>query len=460
MLEKDKWIHFVGIGGMGMSAIADILLQQGYKISGSDLFPTKITERLRERGAKIYIGHRESNIKNADIVVFSAAIKQSNSELLSARKNKIPCLKRAQMLGQLMENKWGIAVAGTHGKTTTTAMIGVVLKEGRLDPTILVGGEMDSLNANAYLGKSKYIVVEADEFDRSFLELTPQVAVITSLETEHLDYYRDLKEIKNTFLKFLARVPAYGSIMLCADNPGIQEILFEIKRDYITYGVGGKQSLLYQAKNIRFSNFSSIFTVMEAGKELGEVALKLPGIHNIKNALASVAVGKKLKISFSRIKSALADFKNVKRRFQIKGQRKGVLVIDDYAHHPTEIEMTLKGARARWKGRIIVVFQPHLYTRTRDFCEAFAKSLFPADILIVTGIYPAREEVLPGISGELIMQRAKEYGHKEAIYIGNKDEIPSFLLKCCKSGDLVITLGAGDIWIVGEELLAKLKLKS
>jgi UDP-N-acetylmuramate--alanine ligase len=495
MLKGIKRIHLVGIGGIGMSAIAQVLLEQGYEVSGSDLVRTKITGRIKERGAKIYIGHRESNIHNPDLVIFSSAIKNSNPELKAARKDGIPILRRAEMLGLLTQDKEVIAVAGTHGKTTTASLVGAILHKSGLDPTIILGGNVGYLgNSNARLGKSKYAVLEADEFERSFLELSPQVAVITNLEREHLDCYKNLGEIKKAFLKFIGKIPPSGSLIICLDEPGIQALLPQIERSYITYGLGnytsgareiseatvsnscrvsvrtnkwspqatGKrrkpsgQTLDFWARDIQFSNFSTNFKVMKKKKEIGTLTLSLPGVHNVKNALAGVAVGEKLGISFSQIKAALEEFKGVERRFQVKGRAKEILIVDDYAHHPTEVSATLRGAKKGWKGRIIAVFQPHLYTRTRDFYLQFARSLIPADILIITDIYPAREEPLPGIRGELIAGKIKDYGKKEVNYFEDKEKIPDFLIKILQPGDLVITLGAGDIWKIGEELLKKL----
>ncbi len=466
-----------------MSAIAQVLLEQGYKVSGSDLAKSKITERLKEKGAKVSIGHRESNMRNPDLVVFSSAVKSTNRELETARKKKIPLLRRAEMLGLLTGNKEVIAVAGTHGKTTTASLVGAVLKKARLDPTIILGGNVGYLgNSNARLGRSKYAVLEADEFDRSFLELDPRIGVITSLEREHLDCYRNLGEIKKALLGFIDKISSSGSLILCLEEKGIQALLPRIKRSYLTYGLGGgnlrgqagasgggrkpsRRLLDFSTRDIKFSGFAVQSSVVEINKELGALMLSLPGVHNVRNALAAVAVGRELGISYSRIKAALESFRGVERRFQIKGRvrlpgpfsgRSEVLIVDDYAHHPTEVAATLRGARKGWQGRIIAVFQPHLYTRTRDFSSPFARSLALADVSVITDVYPAREEPLPGIGGDLIAGKIKDYGQTKVNYFKNKEKISGFLLGIIRPGDLVITLGAGDIWKVGEELLKKL----
>jgi UDP-N-acetylmuramate--alanine ligase len=452
--KKIKHIHFVGIGGAGMSGIAEVLLNLGYKITGSDLKLTETTQRLQDLGIKIFNQHKEENVAEADVVVISSAVKETNPEVVFAKKNKIQVIRRAEMLGELMRMKYGIGIAGTHGKTTTTSMVGEVLSEGGLDPTIVVGGRVINLGSHAKLGNGEFLVAEADEFDRSFLRLTPTIAVVTTLEAEHLDYYKDFEEIKSVFLEFVNKVPFYGRVILCLDEESLLDLLPQIERPVTTYGFSSQADL--QANSLSLIENSSRFKVKAKGQELGEVVLSIPGIHNVKNSLAAIAVGLELEIPWQKIRKGLSDFKGVNRRFELKGVAKGVMVVDDYAHHPTEIEATLKGARAGWKKRLVCVFQPHLYSRTRDFHKEFGRSFLNSDVLIITDIYPAREEPIPGVTGELVYLAAKEYGHKNAFYVPQKDDVPSFLLKVVKENDMVITLGAGDVYKVGTEFLKML----
>jgi len=437
-----------------MSGIAELLFNLGYKVTGSDLKSTEPTERLQKLGIRIFDQHKEENVAESDVVVISSAVKEENPEVVFARRNKIPVVKRAEMLGELMRMKYGIGIAGTHGKTTTTSMVGEVLSEGGLDPTIVVGGRVINLGAHAKLGNGEFLVAEADEFDRSFLRLTPTIAVVTTLEAEHLDYYKNFEEIKSVFLEFVNKVPFYGRVILCLDEESLVDLLPKIERPITTYGFSSQADL--QANSLSFVENRSRFKVKQKGKELGEVLLSVPGIHNVKNSLAAIAVGLELEIPWEKIQKALSDFKGVNRRFEIKGINRGVMVVDDYAHHPTEIEASLKGARSGWKKRVVCVFQPHLYSRTKDFHKEFGRSFFDSDILIVTDVYPAREDPIPGVSGEMVYLAAKEYGHKNAFYIPRKEEIASFLLKIVKENDMVITMGAGDIYKIGTELLKML----
>jgi UDP-N-acetylmuramate--alanine ligase len=455
--KKIKRLYFVGIGGTGMCGIAEILWNLGYEVTGSDMRSSESTERLEKLGIKIYLEHKKENVKDADVLVVSSAVKDSNPEVIFAKENKIPVIRRAEMLGELMRMKYGIGVAGTHGKTTTTSMIGHILTEAGLDPTIIVGGRVKSLGSNAKLGQGEYLVAEADEFDRSFLRLTPTIAVVTTLEAEHLDYYKDLEEIKSVFAEFVNKVPFYGSVILCLDEEAIQEIMPRIERPIVTYGLVPQADLV--AHSIQFSENKSFFKVKYKDKDLGDISLLVPGIHNVKNCLAALCVGLELEIPFEKMKKALFEFKGVSRRFEIKGEINGVMLADDYAHHPTEIKATLKAARDGYKKRIIAIFQPHLYSRTRDFYKEFGKSFFDSDILIVTDIYPAREEPVAGITGELIVSKAKEFGHKEVFYIPRKEAIIPFLSGILKENDLVITIGAGDIYKIGENLVSVLKMK-
>ena len=437
-----------------MSGIAELLFNLGYKITGSDLKSTEATQRLQNLGVKVFDRHQGKNVTESDVVVISSAVKEENPEVVFAKINKIPVVRRAEMLGELMRMKYGIGIAGTHGKTTTTSMVGEILSEGGLDPTIVVGGKVINLDAHAKLGNGEFLVAEADEFDRSFLRLTPTIAVVTTLETEHLDYYKDFEEIKTAFLEFVNKVPFYGRVILCLDEESLVDLLPKIERPITTYGFSPQADL--QANSLSLVENRSRFVVKLKGKELGEVRLSVPGIHNIKNSLAAIAVGLELEIPWEKIQKGLSDFKGVSRRFEIKGTKRGVMVVDDYAHHPTEIEATLKGARSGWKKRIICVFQPHLYSRTRDFHKEFGRSFFDSDILIVTDVYPAREEPIPGVSGELVYLAAKEYGHKNAFYVPQKEEVAPFLQKIVKENDMVITMGAGDIHKIGTELLKML----
>ena len=440
-----------------MCGIAEILWNLGYEVTGSDIRSSESTERLEKLGIEIFLEHKKENVKDADVLVISSAVKDSNPEVIFAKENKIPVIRRAEMLGELMRMKYGIGVAGTHGKTTTTSMIGHILTEAGLDPTIIVGGRVKSLGSNAKLGQGEYLVAEADEFDRSFLRLTPTIAVVTTLEAEHLDYYKDLEEIKSVFTEFVNKVPFYGSVILCLDEEAIQEIIPGIERPIVTYGLVPQADLV--AHSIQFSENQSFFRVRNRGKDLGEISLLVPGIHNVKNCLAALCVGLELEIPFEKMKKALSEFKGVSRRFEIKGEIDRVMIADDYAHHPTEIKATLKAARDGYKKRIIAIFQPHLYSRTKDFYKEFGKSFFDSDLLIVTDIYPAREEPVPGITGELIVSKAKEFGHKEVFYIPRKEEIIPFLSRILRENDLVITIGAGDIYKVGENLISALKKK-
>jgi len=440
-----------------MCGIAEILWNLGYEVTGSDMRSSESTERLEKLGIKIYLEHKKEHVKDADVLVVSSAVKDSNPEVIFAKENKIPVIRRAEMLGELMRMKYGIGVAGTHGKTTTTSMIGHILTEAGLDPTIIVGGRVRSLGSNAKLGQGKYLVAEADEFDRSFLRLTPTIAVVTTLEAEHLDYYKDLEEIKSVFTEFVNKVPFYGSVILCLDEEAIQEIIPGIERPIVTYGLVPQADLV--AHSIQFSENRSFFKVRNRDKDLGEISLLVPGMHNVKNCLAALCVGLELEIPLEKMKKALSEFKGVSRRFEIKGEIDGVMIVDDYAHHPTEIKATLKAARDGYKKRIITIFQPHLYSRTKDFYKEFGKSFFDSDLLIVTDIYPAREEPIPNITGELIVSKAKEFGHKEVFYIPRKEEIIPFLSRILKENDLVITLGAGDIYKIGENLILELRKK-
>lgn len=453
LLGRTRRVHFVGIGGIGMSGIAEILLNMGFTVTGSDQQLTPITKRLERLGAIVYEGHTGEQVLGADVVVISSAVREQNIEVKAANDLKIPVIRRAEMLGELMRMKQGIAVAGTHGKTTTSSMAGLVLQEAGYDPTLIVGGRVRALDTNAKLGEGEYLVVEADEFDRSFLQLTPTIAVITNIETEHLDCYRDLKDIKSTFITFANKVPFYGVIILCLDELSLQHIMPRLGRRIFTYGLTPQAEL--RGIDPTFRDMQTEFTVLWRGETLGFIKLQLPGLHNVKNALAAVAVGLELDVPFEKIKKALEEFTGVHRRFEIKAEISGILFVDDYAHHPTEIKASLKGAREGWNRRIIAVFQPHLYSRTKDFFEDFGQSFFDADILIVTDIYPAREEAIPGITGELVADAARSLGHRQVVYIPDKEDVADYVKGIVHTGDLVISMGAGDIWKVIDQLIAR-----
>ncbi len=447
-------LHFVGAGGVGMSGIAEILLlATPLEISGCDLARSDTTERLERLGAKVALGHDPAHLAQADLVVISSAVAESNPEVAAARERGIPVIRRAEMLGEIMRLKQGVAVAGTHGKTTTTSLTGMVLTEAGFDPTIVVGGQVHILGTNARLGKGDYLVAEADEYDRSFLELTPVVAVITNIEADHLDTYRDLEDIHDAFATFANRVPFFGAVVACLDDPGVRGLLPRIKRRVVTYGESPDASLT--ARNVLLEATSTSFEVWEAGgRRLGPVRLRLPGRHNVLNALAAIAVGRELLIPFESIARALAAFTGVVRRFELKGERGGVRVVDDYAHHPTEIRATLAAARQVYpKRRLVALFQPHLFSRTRDFSGDFGRALCGADVSIVMDVYPSREQPIPGVTGELVAEAARCAGHRNVIYISDKKRVIDCLRQTLCPGDLLLTLGAGDVVRFGEEYL-------
>ncbi len=459
MFSTVRKIHFVGIGGIGMSGIAEILLDQGFKITGSDKQLSDITERLANLGAKIYEGHSPEHIEpDVDVVVYSSAVKLDNPEIQEAMRRKIPVIRRAEMLAELMRLKYGIGIAGTHGKTTTTSMVGLVLIEGGFDPTVVVGGVLrDFGGTNARLGHGEFIVVEADEFDKSFLQLTPTIAVITTLEPEHLDSYGNVEELKSAFVDFANKVPFYGFVVLCLDEPMIQDIMPRIKKRVITYGLSAQADV--QAVEIEFEERRSSYTLVYKGKNYGRVNLQVPGLHNVKNSLAAIAVGVELGIELEKVKNALEKFRGVYRRFEIRAKVGDIIVVDDYAHHPTEIKAVLQAAKDSWRKRVIAVFQPHLYSRTRDFYQEFGRSFFNADVCVITDVYPAREEPIEGVSGELIAISARNFGHKEVHYVRDKMEIPDYVLNLVNPGDMVIFMGAGDITKICGDFIKKLREK-
>jgi len=455
VFKSIKKIHFVGIGGIGMSGIAEILLNQGFKVSGSDLQLTEVTRRLEELGATVYEGHSADNVKDADVLVYSSAVIPDNPEVRAASDRNIPIIKRAEMLAETMRMHYGVGIAGTHGKTTTTSMVGLTLTEGGIDPTIIVGGKLSGLGGtNARLGNGEFIVVEADEFDRTFLRLTPTIAAITTLESEHLDTYKDLDDIKTAFIEFANKVPFYGFNVICLDEPALQDIIPSINKTIFTYGTTAQADV--RAVDIEFEGFNSTFTVIYKGRELGKIKLNLPGVHYVKNSLVAITIGMELGIDFNIIKNALEKFTGVYRRFETK-YKNDILVLDDYAHHPTETSVTLEGIRAAWDRRLVVVFQPHLYSRTKEFYQEFGRSFLNSDVFICTDIYPAREKPIEGVSGEMIATITKKYGHKNVHYIPDKNEVPNKLMEMKKKGDIVVTMGAGDIWKYGEKFVELVK---
>lgn len=456
-LGRIRHVHMVGIGGIGMSSIAEVLLNRGYRVTGSDLKSSSITKRLESLGAVIHVGHDAAHVDNADVVVHSSAIKpRENPETLEAERRRVPLIPRSVMLGELMRMKFGICIAGTHGKTTTTSLTGLVVSEGGFDPTIIVGGKVAVFGSNAVTGEGDIIVIEADEYDRTFLRLTPSIAVITNIEADHLDTYQNLDEIKEAFIQFAASIPFFGAAIVCLDDPIVQEIVSRIDRRVITYGTSRQAEI--RAENIAQDGLRTVFDVMAGTEHLGTIDIKAPGLHNVRNALAAVAVGRELEIDFDAVRDSLSRFSGVQRRFQKVGEANDILVIDDYAHHPTEIAATLEAAASGWPDRrIVTVFQPHLYSRTRDFVEGFARSFFNSDVLVVTDVYSAREEPIPGVNGGLVAETARRYGHRRVHYVKEKEHVVERLAEITRPGDTVITMGAGDIYRTGRAFLKHLQ---
>ncbi len=446
-------VHFVGIGGAGMSGIAEVLLDYDLKVSGCDQAQSETTDRLEKLGVEIQFGHSPDHLKNVDLVVRSSAVPQENDELQVARERGITVVNRAEMLGELMRLKYGIAIAGTHGKTTTTSLVGTLLTEAGLDPTVIVGGRMRVSGTGARVGRSDYLVAEADEFDRSFLRLMPILAVITTIDEDHLDTYEDLDAIREAFIDFAGRVPFFGQAILCLDDENIQQILPRLARDHrvLTYGLTPQADLA--GVDLEASPEGTTFTVRSSSDgELGRITAPMPGKHNARNTLAAVAVGRALGLEFSAIAEALANFGGVHRRFEQLGSYQGATVIDDYAHHPTEVRATLQAARQAFpKSRIIAVFQPHLYSRTRDLCDDFGRALLEADRAVVTGIYASREQPIEGVSGEDVVRSARRSGHHSVSFCEQWNDAADHLGEV-QEGDVILTLGAGDIYRFGQRL--------
>lgn len=438
-----RHVHFVGVGGIGMSGLAEILRTLEFDVSGSDLRDGENARGLRRLGVRIDIGHVANNVHGADVVVYSSAIQQENPELLEARAHGIPVITRAEMLAELMRVKYGIAIAGSHGKTTTTSLVATVLREAGLDPTVVVGGRMASLGSNARLGAGDLLVAEADESDGSFLRLAPTIAVVTNIDPEHLDFYGDYSTLKDAFVEFVEKVPFYGLAVLCLDHPAVQEILPRVGRRHVTYGLSPQAH--YWAKNIRFEGTVTAFSAFRRDEELGEFAVRMPGEHNVLNTLASLAVADELEVPLDVVRHALATFHGVARRFSVMGKVNGVTLVDDYGHHPAEVRATLAAARNAYTGRVLVAFQPHRFTRTELLFEEFTRAFNQADQLWITDIYAAGEKPIPGISSEKLVQSVQEHGHHRARYIADRSELCDAIAEAARPGDVVIALGAGDI---------------
>ena len=456
MLQKKHKIHFVGIGGIGMSGIAEVLLNSGYVVTGSDLQESDATRRLRSLGARVFVGHEEENLAgNPSVVVISTAVKYSNPEVLEARRRHIPVIPRAEMLAELMRMKYGVAVAGSHGKTTTTSMISAVLSTAGLDPTMVIGGRVHMFGANAKMGQGEFLVAEADESDGSFLLLSPTIAVVTNIDKEHMDFHQSMERLNESFLTFMNKVPFYGFAVLCIDDANVRGLLPKVRKRFATYGLSAEAD--FSAQNLRMTAAGVEFAVLHRGKLLGDLRLHLPGRHSATNALAAVAVAHELEIPFSRTGEALGAFTGIHRRFEVKGEPNGILVIDDYGHHPTEIRATIGAIRDSWKRPLTVVFQPHRYSRTRDLFDEFLTAFEGADRLVLTEIYPANEDPIAGVTGEALYHAIKRKGHLDVEFVPDKSQIVTLLAEKLNDGEIALTLGAGDIYKVGEGLVEALR---
>ncbi|MEZ4398799.1 MAG: UDP-N-acetylmuramate--L-alanine ligase [Kofleriaceae bacterium] len=455
--KPDTKIHFVGIGGMGMCGLAEVLANMGYKVTGSDHNDTEITRHLAEIGCAIRQGHRADHLGEADVVVVSSAIKDYNPEVEAARARQIPVIPRAEMLGELMRMKFGIAVAGSHGKTTSTTMMHTVMMAAGHDSTAVIGGRVNSLGlANARWGKSDYLVAEADESDGSFLTLSPTLAIVTNIDAEHLDHYGTYDNVKKAFASFCNRVPFYGMSALCLDNAGVQEVLPQLTKRFTTFGVSAQAT--YRARNIRPDGLTTRFVAWRRADELGEVVLPMPGHHNVMNALGVLALADFLEIPFATYAGAIAKFEGIQRRFTVRGELGGITVVDDFGHHPAEVRATLQGARSSFAGRrIIAAFQPHRYTRTRDQFAEFARSFYDADKVVICDVFAAGEKPIDGVSAEALVRAIKDAGHKDVSYVARREDVAPWLADQAKSGDLMITLGAGNIQITCNEVIELLE---
>jgi UDP-N-acetylmuramate--alanine ligase len=467
MFANIQRIHFVGIGGIGMSGIAEVLLNLGYKISGSDLRESAVLERLAALGALTFAGHAAANVAGADVVVTSSAIPAGNPEVAEARRLHIPVIQRAEMLAELMRLKYGIAIAGMHGKTTTTSMVASVLAAGGLDPTVVVGGRVDAMGSNARVGKSQYLVAEADESDRSFLKLSPILSVVTNIDREHMDCYRDMRDVRRTFLEFMERVPFYGMVVGCNDDEPLRRLLPRVHRRVTTYGASQGSDFLIRMNSQQVEltptgEHSPVvrFAVSYKGKDLGQFTLHVPGTHNVLNATAAIAVGIAVDVSTEQIRSALESFRGVDRRFQLKGKAGDISVVDDYGHHPTEIRATLAAARQCGFRRVHVIFQPHRFTRTRDLMDDFATAFADADTLSVLDIYAASEKPIDGITAEALAERISQAGKDEVVYVPSFADAGERVATLAKPGDMILTLGAGSVSQLGPMILEKIERQS
>ena len=454
--SRVKRLHFVGIGGAGMSGIAEVLFENGFVVTGSDTGDGPSIEYLKELGIPIFPSHEAKNVENADLLVYSSAVQMDNPEIVEAKSRRIPVIRRAEMLGELMRLKYTLAVSGTHGKTTTTSMLGSIWEAAGEDPTVIVGGVVKGKGSGAKVGRGRYLIAESDEFDRSFLSMMPSSAIITNIDREHLDTYGTLDAIKDAFVAFANKVPFYGQVVVCIDNPNIQSVLTRFTKPVVTYGFS--RQAMYRAENVRVEQGVSHFDVLKNNQLLGEFSIRIPGKHNVLNATATIALSHEENIPLEIVRRALSEFTGVKRRFEWIGEAAGVMVYDDYAHHPTETAATLQGARDTFPDkRIVVVFQPHLYTRTRDQYETFAEVFANCDELLTLEIYKAREKPIPGISGKLIVDSAIARGHQNAKFVETKENALAVLTQDVRPGDLVLFMGAGDIWKMERPFLEALK---
>lgn len=489
MFEQYRIIHFVGIGGIGMSGIAEVLHNLGYEVTGSDIKDSDTTNRLRSLGIKIYIGHSSENIDDAHVVVISSAVSEDNVEVIAAKEKSIPVIPRAEMLAELVRLKYGVLVAGAHGKTTTTSLISTVLSSGGLDPTVVIGGKLRATGSNAILGQGDFLVAEADESDGSFLKLSPTIAVVTNIDREHMDFFKTMDSLREAFLSFMNKVPFYGASIICIENEELRKLAPSVHRRCITYGLSSRADVY--ATDIKKVFMSVSFNVMHKNKDLGNLSLPLPGLHNVLNSLATIAVAMELKIDTKVIREALGKFSGIQRRFELKGEEKGIKIFDDYGHHPAEIKATLRAAKEgllsktqntehkrglsqiygrsrrigtlpepKDTGRLFVIFQPHRYTRTRDLINEFASCFSDADVLYLMDIYPAGEKPIGGINSNVLFGYIKKTGHRDAAYFSDREKLVENLLLRLRQGDVVFTLGAGDVWKVGEEIIGRLKVKS
>lgn len=438
-----RHVHFIGVGGIGMSGLAEILRTLEFDVSGSDLREGENTRNLQRLGVRIDVGHRAQNVHGADVVVYTSAVSPDNPELVEARLSGIPAIARAEMLAELMRVKYGIAIAGSHGKTTTTSLVATILRAAGFDPTVVVGGRMASLSSNARLGAGDLLVAEADESDGSFLRLTPTIAVVTNIDAEHLDFYKTHEAVKEAFLTFLEKVPFYGLSVLCLDHPHVQDLLPRVQRRHVTYGLSSQAQ--YSARNISFRGLSTSFVAYRRGVPLGEFSVRMPGQHNVLNTLAAIAVADELEVPLDVMKEALSTFHGVARRFSIVDEAEGVTLVDDYGHHPAEIEATLSAARNAYDQRILVAFQPHRYTRTQSLWDDFTRSFNKADVVLVCDIYAAGEKAISGISSERLAKAIAEHGHGAVRYVRDRAELAAELARLARPGDVVIALGAGDV---------------